>query len=122
MDTIALTPKTTQPKIQAKRVYSCPVEATVDIVGGKWKPQILFHLMQNETLRFGELRRLLPLVTQKMLTAQLRELESDGIVNRTVYPVVPPKVEYSLTERGYTLGPIISAMSKWAQENITQIG
>lgn len=105
-------------KIPGRRTYTCPVEATLDIVGGKWKPQVLFHLLDNGTLRFGELRRLLPLVTQKMLTAQLRELENDGLIERVVYPVVPPKVEYSLTNRGLSLKPVIMAMKEWGLQHV----
>ena len=92
--------------------YSCPVEATIDIIGGKWKSVILYHLIDDKK-RFNELRRLIPGVTQRMLTLQLRELERDGIVCRTIYKQVPPKVEYSLTEFGKTLIPIISQMMNW---------
>jgi DNA-binding HxlR family transcriptional regulator len=82
--------------------YHCNIEVIVDVIGGKWKMLILWHL-RTGLKRFSELRRLLPGVTQKMLTAQLRELERDGIVARRVYPEVPPKVEYSLTRYGETL-------------------
>lgn len=92
----------------------CPVEVTLDIVGGKWKPLILYYLLQG-TRRFNELRRMLPQVTQQMLTLQLRELERDGIVRRTVYPQVPPKVEYALTETGRSLEPILLAMLDWGE-------
>ncbi|MCB8952643.1 MAG: helix-turn-helix transcriptional regulator [Ardenticatenales bacterium] len=92
--------------------YFCPVTATVSIIGGKWKPIILWILFQ-EKRRFSELKRAIPKITQKMLTQQLRELERDGIVHREVYPVVPPQVEYSLTQKGYTLAPILQAMEKW---------
>lgn len=92
--------------------YSCPVEATIDIIGGKWKSVILYHLIDDKK-RFNELRRLIPGVTQRMLTLQLRELERDGIVCRTIYKQVPPKVEYSLTEFGKTLIPIIRQMMNW---------
>ncbi|MFO6498264.1 MULTISPECIES: winged helix-turn-helix transcriptional regulator [Bacillus] len=92
--------------------YSCPVEATIDIIGGKWKSVILFHLI-DEKKRFNELRRLMPGITQRMLTLQLRELERDGIVHREVYKQVPPKVEYRLTEFGKTLIPIIHQMMNW---------
>lgn len=91
---------------------SCPVSTTIHLIGGKYKALILWHLMSN-TLRFSELRKAVPEATSKMLTQQLRELESDGLINRTVYPVVPPKVEYSLTERGQELFPILSAMYDW---------
>ncbi len=92
--------------------YFCPVTATVSIIGGKWKPIILWILFQ-EKRRFGELKKFIPKITQKMLTQQLRELERDGIVHREVYPVVPPQVEYSLTQKGFTLAPILQAMEKW---------
>ena len=90
----------------------CPVNTTLDIIGGKWKVLILYHLLP-ETRRFNELQRLLPEITQRMLTLQLRELEADGIVHREVYPQVPPKVEYSLTDFGRTLEPVIAAMHDW---------
>lgn len=93
-------------------VEGCPVEATLDVIGGKWKGVILYHLM-NKVMRFSELRRLLPSVTQRVLTKQLRELEKAGLVHREVYPEVPPKVEYSLTVLGKSLSPIVRAMHSW---------
>ena len=90
----------------------CAVEATISVVGGVWKPVVLFHLLGG-TLRFNALCRLTPSATPRMLTLQLRELEADGIVRRTVYPEVPPKVEYDLTEFGRTLEPILVAMREW---------
>ena len=90
----------------------CPAEATLRVIGGSWKVPILWHLAK-ETKRFSQLRRDLPGVTQKMLTQQLRELERAGVVHRKVYPQVPPKVEYSLTDQGRTLMPIVAAMCKW---------
>ena len=95
--------------------YSCSMELTLDIIGGKWKPLIIWHLGEN-TLRFSELKRALPNITQKMLTQQLRALEEDQLVNRFVYAEVPPKVEYSLTEKGKTLLPVLSTLCKWAIE------
>lgn len=95
----------------------CPVEATLEVIGGKWKGVILFHLLGG-TKRFGELQRAVGSVTQRMLTKQLRELERQGLVHRKVYPVVPPKVEYSLTEKGQTLEPIITLLQKWGQEHL----
>lgn len=83
------------------------------MIGGRWKPVILFKLMEEGVLRFSELRRHIPNVTQKMITNQLRELEADGIVERTIYPQVPPKVEYRLTGYGQTLAPILYAMRDW---------
>lgn len=92
--------------------YFCPVTATVSIIGGKWKPIILWLLFQD-TRRFGEMKKMIPGITQRMLTKQLRELEADKIVHRKVYAVVPPKVEYSLTDGGRTLQPILTSMSEW---------
>ena len=93
---------------------ACPAEATIQLIGGRWKVPIVWHLFSG-TLRFSELRRAMPGVTQKMLTQQLRELEEDGIVSRKVYPEVPPKVEYSLTARGASLKPVVDAMCRWAK-------
>jgi DNA-binding HxlR family transcriptional regulator len=92
----------------------CPAESTLEVIGGRWKVPIVWHLFGG-TLRFSELRRALPEITQKMLTQQLRELEADGVVHRKVYPEVPPKVEYSLTERGASLKPVVEAMCRWAK-------
>ncbi len=91
------------------------MELTLDIIGGKWKPLIIWHLGEK-TLRFSELKRALPNITQKMLTQQLRALEEDQLVNRFVYAEVPPKVEYSLTEKGKTLLPVLSTLCEWAIE------
>lgn len=84
----------------------------MEVIGGKWKGVILNYLLQG-TKRFGELRKLLPEVTQRMVTTQLRELEDDGVVERTVYPQVPPRVEYSLTEYGRTLEPLLKMTKEW---------
>jgi DNA-binding HxlR family transcriptional regulator len=94
----------------------CPVTTTLSVIGGKWKP-IILHIVRDETKRFGEIKKLIPVISQKMLTQQLRELEEDGIIERKVYPVVPPKVEYSLTEYGRTLTPILDAMEDWGQSH-----
>lgn len=100
--------------------YSCYFEIAVDLIGGKWKPIIVWHLGNQGTKRFSELRKLLPNVTQKMLTQQLRELENDKLVERKVYPQVPPKVEYKLTELGEKLMPILRMMCNWGEEYYTQ--
>jgi DNA-binding HxlR family transcriptional regulator len=97
--------------------FRCPVEATLQVIGGKWKPLILFYLLQG-TQRFSHLRKHLPQVTQQMLTLQLRELERDGIVHREVYAQVPPKVEYSLTATGRSLEPVLLLMLEWGQTYI----
>ena len=91
---------------------NCPVSTTLKLIGGKYKALILWHL-SGTTLRFSQLRQVVPEATPKMLTQQLRELEEDQLINRTVYPVVPPKVEYSLTPRGESLFPILQAMYNW---------
>ena len=90
----------------------CPVEVALNVIGGKWKGVILYKL-QDGTLRFSELKRLMPRVTQRMLTLQLRSLEEDGLVSRTIYPEVPPRVEYALTELGQTLTPVIDHLMEW---------
>jgi DNA-binding HxlR family transcriptional regulator len=92
----------------------CPAAATIEVLGGRWKAHIVWHLLQG-TRRFGELHRALGGVTQKVLTQQLRELEADGVVSRKVFAEVPPRVEYSLTERGWSIKPVIDAMCKWGK-------
>ena len=95
--------------------FSCPVEATIQLIGGKYKAVILWHLM-NKTLRYNEIHKLIPKATDKMLAQQLRELEKDGLINRKVYPVVPPKTEYSLTKFGETLTPILDELCNWGEQ------
>lgn len=91
----------------------CRVDDALDIIVGKWKPIILLHLLKSKTMRFSELKRSIPEITQKMLTKHLRELEEEDIVSRVVYPQVPPKVEYSITEYGKELEPILASMHEW---------
>lgn len=95
--------------------YNCPVESTLSLIGGKYKTLILWHLT-DQTLRFSELGRLIPQATPKMLTQQLRELERDGLLIRQVYPVVPPRVEYSLSALGRSIRPILEAMYGWGTD------
>lgn len=96
---------------------ACPVEAALERIGGKWKGIALYHLLEG-TKRYSELRRDIGNVTQRMLTKQLRELEKDGLVVRTVYPVVPPHVEYSLSEKGRTLEPVLLALRDWGTDYV----
>jgi DNA-binding HxlR family transcriptional regulator len=103
------------------KIYHCPVEAAVDVFGGKWKALILWWL-QERTWRFAELRRQIPGITEKMLTQQLRELEADGIVHRRIYPIVPPKVEYSLTEYGQSLKRALRQICEWGRNHMERIG
>ncbi|WP_419902919.1 winged helix-turn-helix transcriptional regulator [Kiloniella sp.] len=97
----------------------CPVEAALEVIGGKWKGVALYHLLES-TKRFSELQRDIGNITQRMLTKQLRELEQDGLVHREVYPVVPPKVEYSLTSKGNTLRPILLALRDWGGQYVLE--
>lgn len=96
--------------------YNCPVGITMNVIGGKYKVIIIWFLYQNKVLRYSELQRMIKGVTSKMLISQLRELEEDKIISRKVYPIVPPKVEYSLTEKGESLLPILSEMKKWGEK------
>ena len=105
----------------AEKEFTCPVAGTLSMIGGKYKSIILYHLMK-ETLRYRELHKRMPKATDKMLTQQLRELEKDGLIRRTVYPVVPPKTEYSMTDFGRTLAPIIEAMQQWGQTHLNIAG
>ena len=104
-----------------KHTIDCPAERAIYFLGGKWKIRILFSLLNNKKIRFGELKKGLKTITQQMLSKQLKELETDGIVNRKVYQVVPPKVEYSLTEFGTSVMPILKSFSEWNKKNIRTI-
>lgn len=107
------------------RRYRCFFELTLQLIGGKWKPVVLYHLAQAGVLRFGELRRGLPGVTERMLTRCLRELEADGLVRREVYREVPPRVEYALTDLGASLLPILRDMRDWGaryEEHVAGVG
>lgn len=95
-----------------KAGLNCPVDATLRLIGGKYKSLILWHLIDG-AMRYGEIQKTIPQATPKMLTQQLRELESDRLIHREIFPVIPPKVEYSLTEFGRSLNPILTAMYKW---------
>ncbi|PEA55690.1 ArsR family transcriptional regulator [Bacillus pseudomycoides] len=106
--------------MEKENIRRCSVEVTLDVIGGKWKGVILFHLINGE-IRFNQFLRLMPGITQRMLTRQLRELEADGVIHREVYKEVPPKVEYSLTEFGESLIPIIVMMRDWGNEYRMQI-
>ncbi|MBI9090575.1 MAG: helix-turn-helix transcriptional regulator [Desulfobacterium sp.] len=99
------------------KAYRCPVEVTIGIVGGKWKCLILWHLHQGK-MRFKELERIVPGVSQKMLTQQLKEMEKDGLLTKKVFPEVPPRVEYELTGRGHSLFPILEQMHRWALDHL----
>lgn len=98
----------------------CPAHVTLRVIGGKWKLVILWHLWE-ETKRFSELKRAIPGITQRMLSQQLRELERDGVLLRKVYAQVPPKVEYSMTDFGRTLEPILKLMCKWGEEHARRV-
>jgi len=102
------------PKVYTPTAAATDVEAALKLVEGRWKLVILFHLFGGKVLRFSDLERVIPRITQKMLIQQLRQLEADGLVARTVYPQVPPKVEYSLTSWGQALCPALDAILKWA--------
>ncbi len=99
----------------------CPLDTAVGALGGKWKPLIVYELRKGAR-RFSELQRAIPEATRQMLTQQLRQLETDGVVRRTVYPVVPPKVEYALTAMGKELEPVLSALEKWGARVLAHRG
>ncbi|MEV0111631.1 helix-turn-helix domain-containing protein [Streptomyces sp. NPDC050844] len=103
---------------ESKPLYACGLDAAVDVVGGKWKPMILWALYAGKVQRFGELRRNLTGISEKVLIQQLRELETDGIVHREVYREVPPKVEYSLTDLGQSLNAALIPLGIWGDEHM----
>lgn len=96
------------------RIYHCAMDVTMDYIGGKWKTVVLWYL-KGKTLRFGELKKQIPEITEKMLSIQLKQLEEDGLVQRDVYPEVPLRVEYSLTDFGKTLVPVLDVIAKWGR-------
>jgi DNA-binding HxlR family transcriptional regulator len=99
----------------------CPIERVINVFGGKWKSAILYHLEEKSTLRFSELRRLIPEVSQRMLTQQLRELERDGLVTRKHFPEIPPRVEYTSTQVALSLTPIGKAIAEWGDDHMDAI-
>ncbi|MCQ6963727.1 hypothetical protein PV02_11025 [Methanolobus chelungpuianus] len=99
--------------------YKCPVEATLDVIGGKWKPLILWQL-KEKTFRYNSLQQVLPGISPKMLTKQLKELEEDGLVRRKMYPEIPPRVEYSLTDFGRTVIPVLEELCRWGEGYMQQ--
>jgi len=115
MDTLSVETSVLPPR--RVRQGECVVDAALDLIGGKWKGVIVFHLLEGP-LRFSAVKRHLPGVTQRMLTKQLRELEAAGLVHRTVYAQVPPRVEYRLTEAGHKLSPVIGALRAWGEAHL----
>lgn len=104
--------------MEKQKEVVCEMEITLSVIGGKWKPLILYYLGDEGTKRFGQIKSFINKISQKSLTNQLRELENDGLINRTIYPEVPPKVEYSLTQKGETLLPILEKMCEWGEKNM----
>lgn len=112
-------PKDRQNKVSCSH-YRCEIEVTLEILSGKWKALLLWNLHLHQTVRYNEFRKLIPEITQKMLSQQLKDLEENGLVNRTVYPEVPPMVEYSLTATGEGLVPILEAMDIWGKQFVDE--
>jgi DNA-binding HxlR family transcriptional regulator len=104
-------------KVTDRNATHCPVEVTLAVIGGKWKPLILWHLYEGGVRRFLELQRVIPGITRKMLTQHLRELERDGIVARQIFDEMPLRVEYSLTKYGRTLRPLMRVLSDWGEKH-----
>lgn len=106
---------------KVKEISQCPVTATLDLIGGRWKTLILFHLSTGKK-RFGEIAVRIPSISRKVLTEQLKELEKDGLVNRKQYNEIPPRVEYSLTSLGESLSPVLTEIAQWGRANILAKG
>jgi len=104
--------------MERKEDYICPFEYALEAISGKWKGLVLFYLGRRGTLRYSEIRRELKGITQKMLTQTLRALESQGLIDRRVYPIVPPRVEYTLTDKGKSLLPILDSLQAWGEEQL----
>ena len=104
-------------KLTARNVQNCPVTATMGVIGGKWKLLIMYVIV-NDINRFGKMSMVLKGISKQMLTTQLRELENDGILERKIYPEIPPRVEYFLTEKGRSLLPVIELMKEWGHQNL----
>jgi DNA-binding HxlR family transcriptional regulator len=105
--------------VQGEKVYNTPMEVTLEVIGGKWKALLVYRLL-NGALRFSELKRQVPGITEKMLTQQLRELERDGVLERTVFAEVPPRVEYCVSAHGRSLQPVLAAMCQWGRQHWQQ--
>ncbi|TPR15019.1 transcriptional regulator [Apilactobacillus timberlakei] len=107
-------------RISKKHIYDCqdgcPVESTLQIISGKWKSVILYHLFKNEVMRFNDFDKNISGCSKRMLSLQLKELEDDGVIIKKIYPVIPPKTEYRLTDFGQTLYPVINEMNKWGRK------
>lgn len=106
-----------KPRARKKCISECPIEGVLAVIGGKWKLVLLWHLLEGSR-RYGELKRAIPGISEKMLIQQLRELEADGILARKVFPQVPPRVEYSFTEKGVTLKPVLRALIQWGNSQL----
>lgn len=104
-------------KGKVKNIEDTPFGYTLSVIGGKWKMVILYLLAENQTVRFNDLKRQIGVITYKMLSSQLKELEADGMVNRKEYPQIPPKVEYSLTDKANTLLPVLEGLCEWGTKN-----
>lgn len=106
--------------MEKRVVVSCEMEITLKLIGGKYKPLILYYLIESGTTRFSELLNVSPSISQKTLSNQLRELSEDGLISRKVYAEVPPRVEYSITEKGLSLYPVLETMCEWGAQNVNE--